>query len=78
MPPNLPLVPMDSVLMAQVLINVLDNALKYSPPDGIIQIAARVRDNELEIEVADQGPGIPEEHLAQIFNKFFRVSRAKK
>ena len=60
--------------MAQVLVNVLDNALKYSPPEGIIQISVRVQDNELAIEVADQGPGIPKEHLARIFTKFFRVS----
>jgi len=75
LPPNLPLVPMDSVLMAQVLINLLDNALKYSPPDGIIEIAARTRENWLEVEVADQGPGIPKEYLMQVFNKFFRLSR---
>jgi len=73
-PPNLPLVPMDSVLMAQVLINLLDNALKYSPPDGMIEVAARIRENWMEIEVADQGPGIPEENLTQVFNKFFRLS----
>ena len=62
--------------MAQVMVNVLDNALKYSPPGGMIEVAARIREKELEIEVADQGPGIPEEHLTQIFNKFFRVTRA--
>jgi two-component system sensor histidine kinase KdpD len=74
-PPNLPLISMDSVLMAQVLINLLDNALKYSPPDGTIEFSARTRENWLEIEVADQGPGIPEKHLMQVFNKFFRLSR---
>jgi two-component system sensor histidine kinase KdpD len=74
-PPDLPLVPMDSVLMAQVIINVLDNALKYSPPGGVIEITARIRKNQVEIEVADQGPGIPEESLTQVFNKFFRLSR---
>jgi two-component system sensor histidine kinase KdpD len=67
---------MDSVLMAQVMVNVLDNALKYSPPGGMIEVAARIRQQALEIEIADQGPGIPEEHLRQIFNKFFRVTRA--
>ena len=66
---------MDSVLMAQVLINLLENALKYSPPDGVIEIAARTREKWLEIEVADQGPGIPEKNLVQVFNKFFRLSR---
>jgi two-component system sensor histidine kinase KdpD len=75
-PSDLPLVPMDSVLMAQVMVNVLDNALKYSPPGGMIEVAARLRENRLEIEVADQGPGIPEEQLTQIFNKFFRITRA--
>jgi len=74
-PPSLPLIPMDSVLMAQVLINLLDNALKYSPPDGSIEISAKIRENQLEIQVADQGPGIPEDYLKQVFNKFFRLSR---
>ncbi len=74
-PPNLPLISMDSVLMAQVLINLLDNALKYSPPDGTIEFSARTRENWLEVEVVDQGPGIPKEYLMQVFNKFFRLSR---
>jgi two-component system sensor histidine kinase KdpD len=76
-PPNLPLIPMDSVLMAQVLINLLDNALKYSPADSTIDISARIRENWLEIEVADQGPGIPQELLMKVFNKFFRLSRTE-
>jgi two-component system, OmpR family, sensor histidine kinase KdpD len=76
-PPGLPFVPMDSVLMAQVLVNILDNALKYSPPNGRIDVAARTRDGWLEIRVADQGPGIPEEHLVQVFNKFFRLRRTE-
>jgi two-component system, OmpR family, sensor histidine kinase KdpD len=76
-PQNLPLIPMDSVLMAQVLINLLDNALKYSPPDGIIEVTARTRDTWLEIDIADQGPGIPEEYLERVFNKFFRLSRTE-
>jgi two-component system sensor histidine kinase KdpD len=67
---------MDSVLVAQVIVNVLDNALKYSPTGGVIEVAARLREKELEIEVTDQGPGIPEEHLTQIFDKFFRITRA--
>jgi two-component system sensor histidine kinase KdpD len=75
LPSDLPLVPMDSVLMAQVLGNVLDNALKYSPPGGMIEIAARIREKRVEIEVADQGPGIPEEYLTQVFNKFSRITR---
>ena len=74
LPPGLPLVPMDSVLLAQVLNNLLDNALKYSPPDGAIEISARTRENWLEMEVADQGRGIPKEYLTQVFNKFFRIS----
>ncbi len=74
-PPDVPLVPMDSVLMSQVVMNLLDNALKYSPAEGTIEVSAATRNGELEIAVADQGPGIPPEHLTQIFNKFFRLSR---
>jgi two-component system sensor histidine kinase KdpD len=68
---------MDSVLMFQVLINLLDNALKYSPPDGVIEVSAQVRDNGLEVGVTDEGPGIPEEYLVQVFNKFFRLNRSE-
>ena len=76
-PQNLPLISVDSVLMAQVLINLLDNALKYSPPEGLIEVVGRMRDEWLEIEVADQGSGIPEKYLGQVFNKFFRLSRTE-
>jgi len=76
-PPDLPLIPMDSVLMAQVLINLLENALKYSPPEEMIEVAGRIRENGVEIEVADQGPGIPREYLGQVFNKFSRLKRTE-
>jgi two-component system sensor histidine kinase KdpD len=76
-PPDLPLIPMDSVLMAQVLINLLENALKYSPPHGTIQVSGRVLENRVEIEVADQGPGIPQEFQNKIFDKFFRYKRTE-
>jgi signal transduction histidine kinase len=63
--------------MAQVLVNLMENALKYSPPDGTIEVAARMEENRVKIEVADQGPGVPREHLGRIFNKFFRFKRAE-
>jgi two-component system sensor histidine kinase KdpD len=76
-PPDLPLIPMDSVLMAQVLVNLMENAVKYSPPEGIIEVTGRMEESRVEIEVADQGPGVPREHLGQIFNKFFRFKRTE-
>jgi two-component system sensor histidine kinase KdpD len=59
--------------MTQVLVNLLDNALKYSPPESSIEIAARLFDDTLAMEVADHGPGVPEEDLKRIFEKFYRV-----
>jgi len=73
-PPNLPLVPLDFVLSVQVLVNLLDNALKYSPPDAPIEIGATLRHDQLEIKVADRGRGIPEQHLERVFEKFFRAA----
>ncbi len=69
------LVPMDFVLMVQVLVNLLDNALKYSPADTPIEVAARLSDGTLEITVADRGVGVPAEDLERIFDKFYRVQR---
>lgn len=73
LPPDLPLVRMDMVLMTQVLVNLLDNALKYSPPESGIEISARVEDGRLGIEVADRGPGIPKQDLKRVFDKFYRI-----
>ena len=71
---NLPMVNVDITLFAQVFVNLLDNALKYSPDDSPIEIRASQMNNELEIRVGDQGRGIPEDDIPYIFNKFFRAS----
>ncbi len=73
--PDLPLVPMDFVLINQVMINLLDNAAKYSGENGPLEISARTHADQVEVEVADRGPGIPEEDLGLIFEKFYRVKR---
>ncbi len=67
--------PLDFVLIVQVLVNLLDNALKYSPPGTPISVQARIADGALEITVADQGYGVPPEDLGHIFDKFYRVRR---
>jgi len=71
--PELPLVEMDMVLMNQVLINLLDNAVKYSPPDSAIEVTAWCNENCLLIKTADHGPGIPQQDLERCFEKFYRV-----
>jgi two-component system, OmpR family, sensor histidine kinase KdpD len=73
LPSDLPPVRMDMALMTQVLVNLLDNALKYSPPESSIEIAARLLDDKLAMEVADHGPGVPEADLKRIFEKFYRL-----
>jgi two-component system sensor histidine kinase KdpD len=59
--------------MAQVLVNLLDNALKYSPAGGSIEIAAHLDDGKLELSVLDRGSGIPEKDLKRVFDKFYRL-----
>jgi len=71
--PDLPLIPMDFVLIVQVLANLLDNALKYSPPGSPIEINATCAGAFAEIAVADRGTGIPHADLARVFDKFYRV-----
>lgn len=75
--PDLPLVLIDYVLIEQVLVNLLDNAAKYSNPDLEITITA-VRDGqELQIAVVDHGPGIPEEDRELVFDKFYRLRTSR-
>jgi two-component system sensor histidine kinase KdpD len=73
MPPELPLISMDSVLIAQVLNNLLDNACKFSAPGSPIGIQVRQYSDRIEVAVKDQGVGIPPEDLERIFDKFYRV-----
>jgi len=75
LPANLPLVSMDFVLIVQVLVNLLDNAAKYSTPGTTIDVSARVANAHLEIAIADRGVGIPPEDLSRVFDKFYRVQR---
>jgi two-component system sensor histidine kinase KdpD len=75
-PNNLPLLILDDVLMEQVLVNLLDNAAKYTPADTQIEIGASRHKFSLAISVCDEGPGIPEEDLPRVFDKFFRVRQA--
>jgi two-component system sensor histidine kinase KdpD len=74
-PEDLPAVPLDSVLIAQVLENLLDNAGKYSPSGKSITIQICLREDAIEIAVRDDGLGIPSEDLERVFDKFFRVQR---
>ena len=71
--PDLPLVQADFVLIEQVLVNLLDNALKYSEPESNISISAGLNGKQLEVRVYDRGTEIPEEDLGRIFDKFYRL-----
>jgi two-component system sensor histidine kinase KdpD len=75
LPADLPLVPLDSVLIEQVLINLLDNTLKYTPPGSPITLTAWATADAVTVEVADQGPGLPPGEEQRIFDKFYRVQR---
>lgn len=71
--PDLPLVPADGVLIEQVFVNLLENALKYTPAGTPIDITATEVSGALEVSVADRGPGIPAGEEARVFEKFFRA-----
>lgn len=76
---DLPLVPVDYVQMERVLTNLLSNSVKFSPEHTEIHIRAWVKDDRtLQIQVTNQGPQVPEEHLERIFDKFNRVTTANK
>ncbi len=72
-PADLPSVVVDAAQLEHVLANLLENAAKYSPPDGAIRLAGAVVAGELELCVEDEGPGIPAENLERVFEKFFRA-----
>jgi two-component system sensor histidine kinase KdpD len=73
LPDDLPLVSIDGVLIEQVLVNLLENAAKYTPSGSPIELSAWREDDEVRVEVADRGPGFPGGEEERIFDKFYRV-----
>jgi signal transduction histidine kinase len=63
--------------LKQVMINLVDNAIKYNRPGGSVKLSVRVDANNIVIQVSDTGTGIPQEDLAHIFDRFFRVEKSR-
>lgn len=74
---GLPRIVADEDLLGQVLINLLDNAIKYTPPDGKIIIRCRRRESRVVTTITDTGMGIPHESLPRVFERFYRVDKAR-
>jgi two-component system sensor histidine kinase KdpD len=74
-PSDLPLVPLDAVLIEQVFVNLLENAAKYTPAGSRIEIAARRAERVVTVEVADAGPGLPAGDIGRLFEKFHHGGR---
>jgi two-component system sensor histidine kinase KdpD len=74
---ELPLIRGDCVLLELVVLNLLDNALKYSPRGTNIDIVAEMAAGCVQVSIADQGAGIPEADLNKVFDKFYRVRQPK-
>jgi two-component system sensor histidine kinase KdpD len=69
---TLPLVPFDDLLIQQVLMNLLENALRFAPKGSLIEISGRANEREATVEVADRGPGLPPGEEESVFDKFYR------
>lgn len=77
LPPALPQVLIDEDRISQVLINLLGNALQYTPEGGKVFLIVRQTGKEILIQVKDTGIGIPAEHLEYLFNRFYRVDKSR-
>ena len=74
LPKDAPLVKLDAVLIEQVLVNIVENALKYTPAGTAIDISAEFAPGSVTVTVADEGPGIPPGLEEKLFDKFYRAS----
>ena len=77
-PGDLPLVPADGVLVEQALVNLLENAAKYTDPPGAIEVAARAEGGSVVVEVADEGPGLRPGAEERVFEKFYRAESTRR
>ena len=77
LPADLSLIHADEDRITQVLVNLTANAIQYTPEDGEVTLSAVRHGNEIHISVKDTGIGIPQEHLANIFTRFYRVDKSR-
>lgn len=63
--------------LKQMMINLIDNAIKYTPKCGLVEIIESLEDDKVRIDVKDNGIGIPKEHLPRLFERFYRVDKAR-
>ena len=73
-----PQVSADANMVRQVLSNLLDNAIKYTAPSGSVEVSARMANGNAVVTVADTGQGIPREHVPHVFERFYKVERARR
>lgn len=71
------LIQIDYSLMTQAIVNLLDNAIKYSADETTITLSAKRANNQIELTVCDQGPGIPVEDITRLFERFYRVDKSR-
>jgi len=71
------LAPVNPPLLEQAVINLIDNAVKYSPGGSTVRVTLESDDDDLVIAVRDEGPGIPREHVVRLFERFYRVDKAR-
>jgi signal transduction histidine kinase len=67
----------DEALLGRMLLNLLDNAIKYSPPGSKVQLSCGLEGDHYLVSVSDNGPGIPSDLQPKIFDRFFRVDKAR-
>jgi signal transduction histidine kinase len=77
-PPDFPIILGDEDRLAQVLSNLISNAIKYSPSGGIIRISGEVRREHVMICVSDEGPGIAPDDIPHVFDRFYRATDASR
>ncbi len=74
LPPDLPLMSLDALLMERVFVNLLENAVKHTPPQSPVEISGQVQGKSLLLEFSDRGPGLPPGEEERIFEKFYQPS----
>jgi len=77
-PDDLPLVPLDAVLVDQLLVNLVENALRYTPAGSPLEIRVAEGAGSVTVELADRGPGLTEDERSKVFDKFYRGQAAKR